>query len=193
MICIQTPTRLNWTKSHSIIGWGTHESRLTYWSSLISLFSGCFGRQAMNSALPSCYCQGKTLLVLDSNNNNNNNHVTLSVRISQTLSRHPSLWSIAFGKSSGQHPVSSQICCSSWTSCLCSSMWRGSREYITYELVPTTPAVSRMSVSTNFDSFRRWPYSCCFVGCCLQDVFNIACSIFFFFVIAFKLFLHPFS
>ena len=24
----------------------------------------------------------------------------------------------------------------------------------------------------------RWPYSCCFVGCCLQDLFNIARSIF---------------
>ena len=24
---------------------------------------------------------------------------------------------------------------------------------------------------------RRWPYSCCFVGCCLQDLFNTACSI----------------
>ena len=23
----------------------------------------------------------------------------------------------------------------------------------------------------------RWPYSCCFVECCLQDLFNIACSI----------------
>ena len=23
----------------------------------------------------------------------------------------------------------------------------------------------------------RWPYSWCFVGCCLQDLFNIACSI----------------
>ena len=23
----------------------------------------------------------------------------------------------------------------------------------------------------------RWSYSCCFVGCCLQDLFNIACSI----------------
>ena len=23
----------------------------------------------------------------------------------------------------------------------------------------------------------RWPCSCCFVGCCLQDLFNIACSI----------------
>ena len=23
----------------------------------------------------------------------------------------------------------------------------------------------------------RWPYSCCFAGCCLQDLFIIACSI----------------
>ena len=43
---------------------------------------------------------------------------------------------------------------SSWTSCLCSSMWRGPQEYITYELIPTSPAVSRMSGSSNFDSFR---------------------------------------
>ena len=30
--------------------------------------------------------------------------------------------------------------CSSWTSCLCTSMWRGPQEYITYMLVPTSPA-----------------------------------------------------
>ena len=37
-----------------------------------------------------------------------------------------------------------------------------------------------MSGSSNFDSFRdggRWPYSSCFVGCCLNDLFNIARSI----------------
>ena len=43
---------------------------------------------------------------------------------------------------------------SSWSTCLCSSMWRGPQEYITYELVPTSPTVSRMSGSSNFDSFR---------------------------------------
>ena len=43
---------------------------------------------------------------------------------------------------------------SSWSPCLCSSMQRGPQEYITYELVPTSPAVSRMSGSSNFDSFR---------------------------------------
>ena len=37
---------------------------------------------------------------------------------------------------------------SSWTSCLCLSMWRGLQEYITYELVPTSPVVSCMSGSS---------------------------------------------
>ena len=35
-----------------------------------------------------------------------------------------------------------------------SAMWRGPQEYITYELVPISPAVSRVSGSSNFDSFR---------------------------------------
>ena len=42
---------------------------------------------------------------------------------------------------------------SSWSSCFCSSMWSGPQEYITYEFVFTSPAVSRMSGSSNFDSF----------------------------------------
>ena len=42
---------------------------------------------------------------------------------------------------------------SSWSSCLCSSVWRGPHMYITYELIPTSPAVSRMSDSSNLDSF----------------------------------------
>ena len=44
--------------------------------------------------------------------------------------------------------------CSSWASYFCSSRWRGPQEYITYELVPTSPAVSPMSGLSNFDSFR---------------------------------------
>ena len=66
---------------------------------------------------------------------------------------------------------------SSWSSCLFLSMWRGPQEYITYELVPTSPAVFCMSGFSNFNSFRDGWYSCCFVGCCLLDLFNIACSI----------------
>ena len=43
---------------------------------------------------------------------------------------------------------------SSWSSYLCSAMWRGPQEYITYDLIPTSPAVSCMLGSFNFDSFR---------------------------------------
>ena len=43
---------------------------------------------------------------------------------------------------------------STWWSCICSSMWRGPQGYITCELVLTSPAVSSMSGSSNFDSFR---------------------------------------
>ena len=31
-------------------------------------------------------------------------------------------------------------------------------------------------VCLNWVIFGRWPYSCCFVGCCLRDLFNIARS-----------------
>ena len=41
-----------------------------------------------------------------------------------------------------------------WSSCLCSSMWRGPQEYIDYEFVLTSPAVSCMSALSNLDSFR---------------------------------------
>ena len=67
--------------------------------------------------------------------------------------------------------------CSSWLSCFCLAICGGPQEYITYELVPASPAVSCMFGSSNLDSFRdggRWPYSWCLVGCCRQDLFNIA-------------------
>ena len=83
---------------------------------------------------------------------------------------------------------------SSWSSYLCSAMLRGPQEYITYELVPTFPAVSRMSGSSNLDSFRDgWlvavqllPYGVLppgFVQYFLQH----------FCVVTVKLFLHTFS
>ena len=44
--------------------------------------------------------------------------------------------------------------CSSWPSCFCSAICGGPSEYITYELIPASPAVSCMSGSSNLDSFR---------------------------------------
>ena len=48
------------------------------------------------------------------------------------------------------------FCCSS---CLCLSMWRGPQEYDTYKFIPTSPAVSHMSGSSNLDSFLWWVVS----------------------------------
>ena len=42
----------------------------------------------------------------------------------------------------------------SWSSCLCSSMWRGPQEYVAYEHVLTSLVVSHMSGLSNLDSFH---------------------------------------
>ena len=47
---------------------------------------------------------------------------------------------------------------SSWSSCFCSSMLNYPQEYVTYEFVPTSPAVSHVSGSSNLNSFSdgKW-------------------------------------
>ena len=84
--------------------------------------------------------------------------------------------------------------CSRWSSCLCSSMWRGPQEYITYEFVLTSPAVSRISSSSSFDSFRDGWYMAVQLLLCgvlppwlVQYCSQYSC------VVAVKLFLHVFS
>ena len=81
---------------------------------------------------------------------------------------------------------------SSWSSCICSSMWRGPQEYITYEFVLTSPAVSRMSGYSNFDSFRDgWQVAVQLLLCGLlpPGLFNIAA----FFCRGRQAFIHAFS
>ena len=83
---------------------------------------------------------------------------------------------------------------SCWSSCLLFSIWRAPQEYITYELVPNSSAVSPMSSSSNFDGFRDgWSVGIQLLLCgmlppglvqyCLQH----SC------VVTVKLFLHTFS
>ena len=89
---------------------------------------------------------------------NRHHHHVSSARISLalSLSRHSSISSIASGrvfKATSRIGTELLYVGLSCSSSLCSSMWRGPLEYITYELVPTLPAVSRMSGSFNFDSF----------------------------------------
>ena len=84
-----------------------------------------------------------------------NHLITPSARISLTLSRHPSLSSIASDRFSGLHPVSAQSCWCRFELVVQPLLGHVKRStgHITYELTPTSPAVSRMSVSSNFDSF----------------------------------------
>ena len=110
-------------------------------------------------------------------------HVVPLTRISLTLSRHFSLSFIASGRSSGLHPVSSHSCC---------MYVRAGRPAFARSYVGVHRRTSLMSSSLLlqqcpaclvrltwivFVMGGRWPYSCCFVGCCLQDLFNIARSI----------------
>ena len=109
-------------------------------------------------------------------------HVPLA-RISLTLSRHFSISFIASGRSSGLHPVSSHSCC---------MYVLAGRPDFARPYVGVHGSTSLMSLSLLlrkclaclvcltwivFMMGDRWPYSWCFMGCCRQDLFNIARSI----------------
>ena len=79
-------------------------------------------------------------------------HVALSTWISLTLS-HLHRFRYVFKATSCMSTELLYIG-SYWSSCLCSPLWRGLQEYVMHEFIPTSPAVSRMSGSSNFDSFR---------------------------------------
>ena len=110
-------------------------------------------------------------------------HVMPPARISLTLSHHFSLLFIVSGRSSGLHPISSHSCCMyiragcptfvrpyvgvhRCTSLMCSSL-----------LLQQCPACLVRLTWIVFMMGGSWPYSWCLVGCCLQDLFNIARSI----------------
>ena len=110
-------------------------------------------------------------------------HVVPPARISLTLSRYSTQSFIASGRSSGLHPVSSQSYC---------TYVRAGRPAFARPYVGVHRSTSLMSSSLLlqqcpeclvrltwivFVMGGRWPYSWGFVGCCLQDMFNIARSI----------------
>ena len=110
-------------------------------------------------------------------------HVAPSAQISLTLSCHPSQLSIASGRFSGVHPVSAQSC---------SMLGRAGHPAFAHPSEGVHGSTSLMSSSLLlqlcpaclvhltlivFMMGGKWPYSCCFIGCCLQDFFNIACNI----------------
>ena len=56
-------------------------------------------------------------------------------------------------------------------------MCRGPQECLTYEFVTTCPECLVCLTWIVFVMSGKLPYSCCFVGCCFQDLFNIAHSV----------------
>ena len=109
-------------------------------------------------------------------------HIAPSARISMTLSHHLSLSSIASGRSSGIHPVSAQICCISVQAGRpvfarpFEGVHRSTSLMSMFLLLQQCPACLVRLTLIVFVISRWWLYSCCFLGCSLQDLFNIARS-----------------
>ena len=116
-------------------------------------------------------------------NYHHHHHVVPLAQISLTLSRHFSLSFIASGRSSALYPVSSQSCC---------MYVRAGRPAFARPYVGVHRITSLMSSSLLLQQCLacvvrltwivflmggKWSYSWCFVGFCLQDLFNIARSI----------------
>ena len=123
------------------------------------------------------------LEILNDSHHHHNHHVVQLARISLTLSRHLSLLFIVSSRSSGLHPVSSHTCC---------MYVRVGRPAFAWPYVGVHRSTSLMSSSLLlrqcpaclvrltwivFVMGVRWPYSWCFVGCCRQDLYNIARNI----------------
>ena len=110
-------------------------------------------------------------------------HVAESAQISLTLSRHPFRSSIASGRSSGLHPVSAQSCCISVRAGRpafarpCEGVHSRSSLITSSLLLQQCTAYLVRLILIVFVMGSRWPYSCCFMRRCLQDLFNIARSI----------------
>ena len=102
-------------------------------------------------------------------------HVTVSARIFLTLSRHTSIMSIASGRSSRLHLVVAQSCCMSVRAGRlafarpCEGVHRSTSLMSSSLLLQQCPTCLVRLILIVFVMGGRWPYSCCFIGCCLQD------------------------
>ena len=103
-------------------------------------------------------------------NNYHHHHVVPLAWISLTLSRHSSLSFIAFGRSSGVHPVSSHSCCMyvlaghpdfAWTY---AGVHRSTSLMSSSLLLQQCPASLARLTCIVFVMEGKWPYSWCLVG-----------------------------
>ena len=94
----------------------------------------------------------------------------------------PSLSSIASGRSSGLHPVSAQSCCMQVLAGRLAFARPYERAHRNTSLISSSRLLQQCPTCLVrltwivFVMGGKWPYSCCFVGCCLHDLLNIARS-----------------
>ena len=113
-------------------------------------------------------------------NHHHHHHLVVpSARISLTLSRHLSLSFIAFGYT--PYPHRAAVCRFELVVPLlarpCEGVHRITSLMSSSLLLQQCPACLVRLIWIVSVMGGKWPYSCCFVGCCLQDLFNIARSI----------------
>ena len=116
-------------------------------------------------------------------NHHHHHHIVPLAWISLTLSRHPSLSFITFGRSSGLHPVSSHSCCMYVRAGRPAFAWpyagvhRSTSLMSSSLLLQQCPACLARLTCIVFVMGGKWPHNWCLVGCCHQDLFNIARNI----------------
>ena len=104
-------------------------------------------------------------------------------QISLTISCHFSLSFIASGWSSGLHPVSSHSCCMYVQAGRPAFAWPYAGVHRSTSLLSSSllllqcPACLVRLTWTVIVTRVRWLYSWCLLGCCHQDLFNIARNI----------------
>ena len=110
-------------------------------------------------------------------------HIVPHAWISLTLSRHFSLSFIASGRFSWLHPVSSRRCCMYVRAGRpafakpCVGVHRTTLLMSSFLLFQQCPASLVRLTWIVFLMGGRWPYNWFLVGCCRQDLFNIARNI----------------
>ena len=124
------------------------------------------------------------LLLLESFSIHHHHHHDVRLaRISLTLSLYVSLSFTASGRSSGLHPVSSHSCCMYVRAGRPAFYWpyagvhRSTSLTISSLLLQQCPACLVRLACIIFVIGGRWPYCWRRVGCCCQDLFNIALNI----------------
>ena len=116
-------------------------------------------------------------------NYHHHHHVEPLARIYLTLSRHFLLSFIASRRSSGLHSVSSHSCCMYVLAGRPAFAWPYAGVHRRTSLMSSSfllrqyPACVVRLTCIVFVMGGRWPYSWCLVGCCRQDLFNIALNI----------------